>query len=133
MQCFESITSKETCDILLQPERTRTESSQYSTAKFLGMELSGNMTWNGHVHQTVKKANNMLGLLRRNLRISNSDTKTTAYKVLSWNLYTATGKHKLEMVQRQAARYATNCYHNTTDMLQELDWESLESGESKSN
>ena len=34
------------------------------------------------------------------------------------------------MVQRLAARYATNRYHNTssvTDMLQDLDWESLES------
>ena len=34
------------------------------------------------------------------------------------------------MVQRRAARYATNRYHNTssvTDMLQDLDWESLES------
>ena len=34
------------------------------------------------------------------------------------------------MVQRRAARYATNRYHNTssvTDMLQDVDWESLES------
>ena len=35
-----------------------------------------------------------------------------------------------EMLQRRAAKYATNRYHNTssmTDMLQELEWESLES------
>ena len=43
-------------------------------------------------------------------------------------------KEKIEMVQRHAARYTTNCYHNTssvTDMLQELDWESLESRRTK--
>lgn len=82
----------------------------------------------------------MLGFLRRNLRVNNSDTKAAAYKSIvrsnleycasTWSPYTASGKHKLEMVQRRAARYATNRYHNTssvTEMLQELDWESLES------
>ena len=47
-----------------------------------------------------------------------------------WSPYTATGKQKIKMVQRRAARYATNRYHNTssvTEMLQDLDWESLES------
>ena len=47
-----------------------------------------------------------------------------------WSPHTATGKQKIEMVQRRAARYATNRYHYTssvTDMLQDLDWESLES------
>ena len=81
----------------------------------------------------------MLGFLRRNLRINNSDTKTVAYKTLVrpnleycasvWSPYTATCKQKIEMVQRQAARYATNRYHNTssvTNMLQDLDWDSLE-------
>ena len=82
----------------------------------------------------------MLGFLRRNRRINNSDTKAAAYKTLVrpnleycasvWSPYTAAGKRKVEMVQRRAARYATNRYHNTssvTDMLQDLDWESLES------
>ena len=82
----------------------------------------------------------MLGFLQRNIRINNSDTKAAAYKTLvrpnleycasEWSSYTAAGKQKIQMVQRQEARYATNCYHNTssvTDMLQDLDWESLES------
>ena len=102
--------------------------------------MSNNLSWNSHIHRTAKKANSMLGFLRMNLRINNSDTKTAAYKTLVRpNLeycasvlspYTATGKQKFEMVQRQAARYATNRYHNTrnvTDMLQDLDWEFLES------
>ena len=112
----------------------------FNTAKYLGVDLSNNLSWNSHIDRTAKKANSMLGFLRRNLRINNSDTKTAAYKTLVrpnldycasvWSPYTATGKQKIEMVQRRAARYATNRYHNTssvTDMLQDLDWESLES------
>ena len=111
-----------------------------NTAKYLGIDLSNNLTWNSHIDRTVKKANNMLGFLRRNLRVSNSDTKAAAYKSIvrsnleycasTWSPYTTSGKHKLEMVQRRAARYVTNRYHNTssvTEMLLELDWESLES------
>ena len=41
---------------------------------------------------------------------------------------------KVEMVQRRAARYATNRYRNTssvTDMLDNLEWETLESRRTK--
>ena len=94
-----------------------------STATYLGVDLSYNLVWNTHIDRMVKKANNMLSFLRRNLRINSSDTKVSAYKTLVppnlkycaavWNPYTVTGKHKLEMVWRRAARYATNRYHNT--------------------
>ena len=82
----------------------------------------------------------MLGFLRRNLRVNNRDTMAAAYKTLVrpnleycatvWSPYTDAGILKIEMVQRRAARYATSRYHNTssvTDMLQNLDWETLES------
>ena len=49
--------------------------------------------------------------------------------------YTTQSKHKLEMVQRRAARYCTNRFHNTsavTDTLQDLQWETLESRRMKS-
>ena len=48
--------------------------------------------------------------------------------------YTDQSKQKLEMVQRRSARYCTNRYHNTssvTDMLQDLNWEMLESRRTK--
>ena len=111
-----------------------------NTAKYLGVDLSNNLSWNSHIDRTTKKANSMLGFLRRNPRINNIDTKAAAYRTLVrpnleycasvWSPYTAVGKRKIEMVLRRAARYATNCYQNTssvTDMLQDLDWESLES------
>ena len=72
-----------------------------------------------------------------NLNTNNRVTKTAAYKTLVrpnleycatvWSPYTTSGKLRIEMVQRRAARYATNRYHNTssvTDMLQDPDWES---------
>ena len=43
--------------------------------------------------------------------------------------HTAEHCNKIEMVQRRAARYACNRYHNTssvTDMLQTLTWPSLQ-------
>ena len=87
----------------------------------------------------------MLGFLQRNLRINNQDTKASAYFNLVrpnleywstvWSPHTSQAKHKIEMVQRRAARYATNRYRNTssvTDMLENLNWETLETRRTKS-
>ena len=48
---------------------------------------------------------------------------------LIWDPHTRTLINQIEKVQRRAARYVTNRYHNTssvTDMLQNLNWPSLE-------
>ena len=81
----------------------------------------------------------MLGFLRRNLRVANEKTKTSAYISLVrpsleycatvWSPYTQTEIKKLEMVQRRAARYVTNRHHNTssvTSMIDHLQWDTLE-------
>ena len=52
-----------------------------------------------------------------------------------WSPHTQEYINKLEMVQRRAARYVTNRYHNTssvTSMLDHLEWESLEARRTKS-
>ena len=115
-----------------------------TTTKYLGVNMSNNLSWNHHIDTTAKKANSTLGFLRRNLRISNEEVKATAYKSLVrpnleycstiWNPHTKDLTYKLEMVQRRAARYVTNRYHNTssvTSMLDHLQWESLESRRTK--
>ena len=92
----------------------------------------------------MKKANCTLGFLRRNLPISNTDTKAAAYSALVrptleyyasvWSPHTKQSKHKLDMVQKMTARYCTNRYHNTssmTEMLGDLQWETLESRRKK--
>ena len=112
--------------------------------KYLGVELLSNMAWNRHMDQTIKNAKSALGFLCRNLRISNEETKSTAYysmvrpileyRSTVWNPYTKDHIHKIEMVQHRAARYVTNRYRNTsivTSMLEHLEWETLETRRAK--
>jgi hypothetical protein len=102
------------------------------------------MSWRSHIDKTVKKANSTLGFLRRNLKVSNQDTKTAAYKTLVrptieycssvWSPHTKDAINKIEMVQRRAARYVTNRYRNTssvTSMLGDLEWDTLETRRKK--
>ena len=142
------------CNVLRVTRRKRPASYSYllkghqleevTTAKYLGVDMSNNLLGKDHIDRIVKKADCTLGFLQRNLRISNTDTKTAAYSALVrltleycvsvWSPHTEQSKHKLEMVQRRAARYCTNRYHNTssvTEMLGDLQWETLESRRKK--
>ena len=59
---------------------------------------------------------------------------TLEYCSTIWNPYQNDQIYKLEMVQRRAARYTTNRYHNTSsvsDILDYLEWESLKSRRTK--
>ena len=56
-------------------------------------------------------------------------TPTLEYACTTWDPYLKEDKNHIEMVQRRAARYAVNRYHNTssvTSMLEELKWPTLE-------
>ena len=108
-----------------------------TTIKYLGVDLSGNLDWKPHIDRIVKKSNSMLGFLRRNLRLSSQETKSMAnmafkFGVLCHSMESMAKKEhidKLEMVQRRAARFVTNRFHNTisvSDMLDHLQWETLE-------
>ena len=87
----------------------------------------------------VAKANRTLGFLRRNLRIRETNIKVQAYKSLArpileyscteWDPAAQKDIDRLEAVQRRAARFALNRHQKTASvkqMLQELDWPSLE-------
>jgi len=111
-----------------------------TVTRYLRVNLTNNLSWNIHVDKITKKANSTLGFLHRNLRISNTSVKSNAYTSLVrphleycspvWSPYIKNLTNKVEMVQRWAAIYATNRYHNTssatTTMLDQLDWETLE-------
>jgi len=86
-----------------------------------------------------QKANKTIGFLKRNLNISNGKIKEKAYISLVrptveyaspvWDPYLQKDKYKIEMVQRRAARFDTNRYHNKSsvnDMLGNLKWQTLE-------
>ena len=51
-------------------------------ATYLGVEVSGDLTWADHINKTSDKANKQLAFLRRNLRINTTHVKETAYKGL---------------------------------------------------
>ena len=110
-----------------------------SSAKYLGLTLSKDMTWKTHVSQVITKANRSLGFLIRNLQIRSPDIKEKAYFGLVrpqveyassvWDPYHKNQVHSIEMVQRRTARWVLNRYHNTssvTDMLQHLGWQTLQ-------
>ena len=58
------------------------ELAELSTSKYLGVDLSSNLDWKVHIDRTVKKTSSVLGFLRRNLRINNGETKSSAYVTL---------------------------------------------------
>ena len=78
------------------------------------------------------------GFLKMKSKASNQQIKTQAYQALVrpkleyscsiWNPYTSESIRKIEMVQRRAARYICNIYHNTSsvsDMLNKINLPSL--------
>ena len=51
-------------------------------SKYLGVDISSNLSWNQHIDRIVKKDNSMIGFLQRTLRVSNRDTEASAYFTL---------------------------------------------------
>ena len=88
-----------------------------SSAKYLGVDISTNLSWDTHTNRITKKANNTLGFLRRSIKIHSESLKSSAYNILVrpqleycctvWCPFTDSNISKLEAVQRRAARWAT--------------------------
>ena len=113
--------------------------AEEKSSKYLGVDIQSDLSWKTHIDRVTKKANNMLGFIRRNLSSTSKETKTNAYISLVrsnleycctvWNPHQKSLVKRVEMIQRRAARFVTNRYHNTssvTDMLTSLQWESLQ-------
>ena len=108
-------------------------------AKYLGVTISKDRSWNTHINNIISTANKTLGFVKRNVVSKNKDIKTMAYNSLVrpqyeyasavWSLYTKENINKIEKVQRRAARWVTNdcsSCRSVTDMLSNLGWRSLE-------
>ena len=102
-----------------------------SSAKYLGITIQQDMDWDNHINNMANKANRTLGFLQRSLKISSSTIKDRAYKAFVrpileytssvWDPYTQKSIDKLEAIQRQAAQFVLNQYHNTCSVHLLLD------------
>ena len=114
-------------------------------SKYLGVEISSNLSFNGHIQNMTTSASRSLGFLKRNIRSKNPELREMAYKTLVcplveysssvWSPYTKSNISRLEMVQCRAARWTLSEYSpyaSVTEMLQSLGWQSLEQRRSDS-
>jgi hypothetical protein len=112
--------------------------AEVTSAKYLGVTISDDMTWSNHIDKTASKANSKLGFLKRNIKTKDAEIKEKAYNMIVrptmeycstvWDPHTKTQAETVEKVQRRAARWVTGRYHNTSsvsDMLQDLKWRDL--------
>ena len=101
-----------------------------TSAKYLGVTITSKLDWEEHITTIINKSNKTLGFLRRNLKIGSSNIKEKAYKAFVrplleysatvWDPYTQKNKDRLEAVQRRAARFILNRYHNTSSVTRML-------------
>ena len=97
-----------------------------SSAKYLGIDISSDLSWDTHINRISKKSNNTLRFLRRNIKIHSESLKSSAYKVLVrpqleycstvWCPFTDSNISKLEAVQRRAARWVKHDYGQTSSI-----------------
>ena len=97
-----------------------------TTSKYLGVNISEDLSWKHHTEVTANKANKTVGFLRRNLRDCSKKVRNAAYTALvrptleyactAWDPHTAEDITCLDHVQRRAARFESNNYHDKTPM-----------------
>ncbi len=110
-----------------------------SNAKYLGVTINHNLSWANHIGTISRKANAVHGFLQRNLRKCSTSIKSLAYFTyvrpileyasVVWAPHTKCLITMLEKIQRRAARFVCNNYsryNSVTDMLNLLNWQSLE-------
>ena len=109
------------------------------SAKYLGVNLNNDVSWNDHIGTVCAKANQALGFLRRNLKINSWKIKSIAYKAyvrpileyasVIWDPHQQQHIHQLESIQRRAARFVAQDYRRTSSVsaiIKTLQWPSLE-------
>ena len=118
-----------------------------NTCKYLGVTMSTDLNWSTHITKIVSKAKQSMHFIMRNIKGSHPRTKQHAYKCLIrplleycsgiWDPHSVDLIKSIEMVQRKAARYVTNCHRkwckktqrphvSTSKIVKELKWDVLE-------
>jgi hypothetical protein len=107
-------------------------------AKYIGLTMDRTLSWNDHISNVTKKANNTRAFLQRNINRCPEAIKTLCYQTFVrpiveyvstvCNPPTEKNIKSVENVQRQAARFTKIDYHrrsSVTTILESLNWVSL--------
>ena len=91
-----------------------------------GGYLSSNLNWNTYADRITANANRSLGFIKRNIKTMSPQIREMTYQSLVcpdleyasavWDPHTKDKTHKVEMVQRRAARWSLNDYIRTTSV-----------------
>ena len=90
------------------------------SAKYLGVTISKDLSWNSHIENITVRANRILGFVKRNIKTKNQEIRIIAHNTLVrpqveyasavWSPYTKENINKIEILQRRAARWVCNDY-----------------------
>ena len=113
-------------------------------AKYLGVTISRILSWNDHINNVTKKANNTRAFLQRNINRCPEVIKTQCYQTFvrpfveyastEWDPSTEKNIKHVENMQRQAARYVKCVYRrrsSVTTLLESVNCVSLASRRSE--
>ena len=101
---------------------------QVSSAKYLGVELTNDLSWNNHISSITAKAHKTSAFIHRNLRGCPHSIQTKCYKTLVrpvleysssvWDPPQQYLSDRLEMVQRRSARRILGDFRSSTSATQ---------------
>ena len=98
------------------------------------MDISSNLSWNTHVDRITTNTNRSLGFIKPNIKtnspqISISSSSPAGVYFSSEGPHSKDKTHKVEMVQRRAARWTLSDYARATSVTSlqtQLNWQTLE-------
>lgn len=113
--------------------------STTNSHSYLGITFSSDLKWSTHINNVTNSCKRVLGVIRRNFRSCSPDVKSRLYLSLvqpkmeygsaAWFPILKQDAHKLDMVQRSAARLCLNDYSresSVSSMILNLKWTGLE-------
>ena len=108
-------------------------------AKYLGVDISSDLTWNSHVDRITGNANRIIGFIRPNIKTKMPRVRETAYTTLArpqlecasavWDPNTDKLIRQIDQVYRRAARWTVNNFcrqASVTGIIEKLGWRTLE-------
>ena len=108
-------------------------------ANYLGVDISGSLSWNSHINRITGSANRTLGFVRSNIKTKMSKVHKTAYNTLVrpkleyasalWDPHSKKRISQIEQVQQRAACWIVSNFDrqaSITKIVQDLGWRTLD-------